>query len=82
MALYYFHTQTDRRSTDSEGVEFDSPREARANAIMTCGKMLEDAPDIFWGSRLWSVVVTDAAGLILWELSMHGVSGPAGAVFD
>lgn len=28
-------------------------------------------------SRLWSVVVTDAAGLISWELSLDGFASPA-----
>lgn len=82
MALYYFHTQTDTRSTDSEGFELETPREARAQAIMTCGQMLKDSPDTFWGSRPWTVVVTDATGLILWELSMDGISSPAGLALD
>lgn len=82
MALYYFHTQTDTRFSDEEGMELSDPLEARAQAVITCAQMVKDAPNKFWGSRPWSVVVTDATGLILWELSVHGISGPAGAVFD
>ena len=82
MALYFFHTQTDSRSTDDEGMEFASPGEARAQAVATCGHMVRDAPSNFWGSRPWTVVVTNAVGLILWELSMDGFASPAARAFD
>ena len=36
----------------------------------------------FWRSRPWSVTVTDARGLILWEVSMDGVSSAAGQQID
>jgi hypothetical protein len=71
--------QTDSRSSDPEGMEFLDKREARRQAILTCGQMMQDDPDTFWGSRPWSVTVTDAVGLILWEISMDGVSSPAGS---
>ncbi len=74
MPLYFFHSQTDTRMTDFEGTELPGPKEARAEAISTCGQMMHDAPDVFWGSRPWSVTVTDSAGLILWEITMDGVS--------
>ncbi|MBU3077708.1 hypothetical protein KOF26_07490 [Sphingomonas sp. XMGL2] len=51
--------------------------EARRQAIETCGQMMKDAPEGFWGSRPWSVVVTDASGLILWEILMDGIAAPA-----
>jgi hypothetical protein len=77
MALYYFHMQTDTRHHDSEGAEFATPQAARAQAIVTCGQMMQDAADSFWDSRPWTVLVTDAANLILWELTMDGFSSPA-----
>ncbi|WP_431312377.1 DUF6894 family protein [Sphingomonas natans] len=77
MARYFFHVQTDVRSTDLEGWEFDTPIEARSQAIATCGQMMRDAAEAFWGSRPWSVSVTNAVGLILWELSMDGYAAPA-----
>lgn len=82
MARYFFHTQTGSRYTDDTGVEFASPLEARAQAIITCGQMLKDEPKDFWGSRPWSVTVTDAVGLILWELSMDGFAAPAGIALN
>jgi hypothetical protein len=77
MPLFYFHTQTDTRSTDEEGVELAGPIEARREAIRTCGEIMRDAPEVFWGSRPWSVVVTNSVGLVLWEIYMDGVSSAA-----
>ena len=77
MPLFYFHTQTDSRFTDEEGVECASPADARRAAIQTCGEMMRGCAETFWGSRPWSVVVTDASGLILWEIFMDGVSSAA-----
>jgi hypothetical protein len=77
MPLFFFHTQTESRTTDAEGVELPGAVEARKQAIQTCGQMMHDAPLAFWGSRPWSVVVTNAAGLVLWEIFMDGVSSAA-----
>jgi hypothetical protein len=76
---YFFHTQTGTRATDVEGTVLGSPNEARRQAIQTCGEMMRDAPEGFWGSRPWSVTVTNFAGLVLWEISMDGIecSAPA-----
>ena len=74
MARYFFHTQTDTRLSDDEGVELTSPTEARALAIKTAGELMRDSPEPFWGSRPWTVVVTNETGLILWEISMDGVA--------
>ena len=72
MSLFFFHTQTDTRFTDEEGTEIDGPVEARRQAIRTCGEMMRDAPEGFWGSRPWSVTVTDPAGLVLWDIHVDG----------
>lgn len=73
MQRYFFHTQTDSRITDEEGTVLEGPIEARRQAISTCGQMMQDAPEGFWGSRPWTVTVTDSAGLVLWEISMDGI---------
>jgi len=39
--------------------------------------MMIDAADAFWGSRPWSITVTNAEGLILWEIIMDGSATPA-----
>lgn len=77
MPRYLFHSQTDSRYSDSEGVEFATPHDARKEAIRLCGEMLKDSPEPFWGSRPWSVTVTNDAGLILWEIFIDGVSSAA-----
>ena len=78
MPRYYFHTETDHRCTDSEGVEFSDFRAARREAIRTCGQMMQDAAEQFWGSRPWNVSVTDETGLIMWEIYVDGQTSAAG----
>jgi hypothetical protein len=78
MPHFYFHTDTDTRSTDRTGIACATDDEARREAIRTCGQMMHDCAETFWGSRPWSVTVTDAAGLILWEISVDGFASPAG----
>ena len=79
MQRYFFHTQTDTRTTDGEGFMLSSPAEARRQAIITCGQMMADAPEGFWGSRPWTTTVTNSRGRVLWEISMNGVACPAAA---
>lgn len=74
---FFFHTQTDARHTYTDGAEYGSYAEARKAAIQTCGQMMQDAPEIFWGSRPWSVTVTDETGLIMWEIHLDGQSTAA-----
>jgi hypothetical protein len=82
MPLFYFHTETDVRTTDSDGADFPGYVEARREAIRTCGQMMQDAPEVFWGSRPWSVSVTDATGLILWEIHLDGQASAAGKLLE
>ena len=79
MQRFFFHTQTGSRFTDDEGMELDGPTEARRQAIKTCGQMIRDSPEGFWGTRPWNVTVTDSAGLVLWEIFMDGVATPRAA---
>jgi hypothetical protein len=51
MPIFFFHTQTDRRSTDTEGTEFPSYIEARREGIKTAGQMMQDVPEVF-GDRV------------------------------
>jgi hypothetical protein len=75
---YFFHCETDVRYTDAEGTEFDSPSQARAEAIKMCAQMMHEAPKGFWGSRPWSVTITDKAGLVLWNIDIDATSSIAG----
>ena len=76
MPRFFFHTESETRTTDEEGMELADGLEARRQAIKSCGEMVRDCPQAFWGSRPWSVTVTNAEGLILWEIFMDGVSSP------
>jgi len=77
MPKFFFHTQTESRTTDDSGTECVGAVEARHEAIQVCGQMMKDAPSGFWGSRPWSVTVTDATGLVLWEIYMDGFASAA-----
>jgi hypothetical protein len=77
MPRYFFHMQTETRTSDEDGLDLSSPIKARRQAIQTCGEMMRDAPEGFWGSRPWNVTVTDAAGLVLWEIHMDGTASAA-----
>jgi len=79
MSRYFFHTQTGTRFTDHEGFECATPEDARRIAIRTCGEMMHGAEDQFWGSRPWAITVTDAVGLIMYEIAVDGFSSPAAA---
>ena len=74
-----FHSQTDHRLHDEEGVDLPGPVEARHEAVRLVGEMIKEAPAPFWGSRPWNVTVTDGSGLILWEVFVDGVASPATA---
>jgi hypothetical protein len=77
MPRYFFHTQSDIRTTDEVGVELPGALEARKQAIQSCGDLMKDCADVFWDSRPWSVVVTNASGLVLWEIDIDGTAAPA-----
>ena len=76
MPQYFFHSQTGDRTQDDEGTYLAGDAEARSAAIRTFGEMVRDAPEGFWRSRPWTVTVTDAAGLVLYEVGMDGHSTP------
>lgn len=82
MPRYYFHSSTTSRVTDDTGFECASPADARRTAIKTVGEMLQGAEDEFWGSRPWSVTVTDAMGLIMYEIAVDGFASPASGDLD
>lgn len=72
MPIYFFHIQDTKWNSDAEGLYLEDDGAARREAIRTTSEMVRDCPEDFWGSRPWSVTVTDAAGSILYEISMNG----------
>jgi hypothetical protein len=77
MPRYHFHSSTNSRFTDDEGVECATPLDARKMAIRTCGEMIHGCEDAFWGSRPWTITVTDAAGTIMYEIAVDGYASEA-----
>jgi hypothetical protein len=73
MPRYFFHTQTETRTSDDEGLELANDICARREAVRTCGEMMRDAPEGFWGTRPWVVTVTNDVGRVMWEIYMDGV---------
>jgi hypothetical protein len=65
------------RFTDDEGFECATPADARRIAIKTCSEMIHGNEDAFWGSRPWTVTVTDATGTILYEIAVDGFASAA-----
>jgi hypothetical protein len=77
MPRYYFHSSTDTRFTDDEGFECATALDARKLAIRTCSEMIHGAEDKFWGTRPWTVTVTDAMGTIMYEIAVDGFASEA-----
>lgn len=77
MPRYFFHTSTGSRFTDDEGFECATSGDARRMAIRTCSELIHGSEDNFWGSRPWAVTVTDAAGVILYEIAVDGFASGA-----
>ena len=77
MARYFFHTQTDNRYSDVEGLELDGLQAARTEAIRTAGELMRDGGDKFWSTRPWSITVTDGAGFVLYEIVANGYGSVA-----
>ena len=49
MPRYYLHTETLTRTTDDIGVELVGAVKARQEVIRTCGEMMRDRAEGFWG---------------------------------
>lgn len=79
MPRYFFHAQSDTRVTDTDGIECLDDASARREAITAVGEMVRDCPEPFWGSRPWTITVTDGTGRVLYEITMNGYATPLAA---
>lgn len=77
MPRYFFHTESHVRTSDEDGLELPDIEAARVSAARSVAELLRGEADLFWGSRPWSMTVTDGRGLILFSLEVHGHSSPA-----
>ena len=82
MPRYFFHTQNSSRVTDTEGTNLADHQAARHEAILTAGQLMRDGVNAFWGTRPWSVTVTNDDDVVLMEISMDGRSFPSFAAND
>ncbi len=57
-------------------MEFASPTDAKIEAVRTMGEMLRDRAAGFWDEKALKVIVTDAAGLILFVLDCSAIEAP------
>ncbi len=77
MPRYFFHTESHVRTSDDDGLELPDIHSARVAAARSVAELLRGHADLFWGSKPWSMTVTDDGGLILFSLEVHGHSSPA-----
>ncbi len=77
MDRYFFHTECDIRHTDSEGVPLADMTAARKAAAESVAALLKDGAHVFWGTKPWTMTVTDERGLIFFVIEVHGQDAPA-----
>ena len=73
---FYFHTESDIRHSDTEGEELATVEAARVAAARIIAEMLKDGAGKFWGTKPWTLTVTDADGLIYFTVEVHGQNAP------
>ena len=62
MPRYFFHVIDGKEIIDNEGTELADLDEARAEAIVLSGEMLNDLGGKFWNNGQWQVRVEDESG--------------------
>lgn len=68
MPRYHFHVSDARDGRDVDGIELTGENEARAMALRYSGEIIGDSTDSFWHLDRWSMRVTDASNVTLFEL--------------
>ena len=77
MPLYHFNVEDGAVYPDREGMQCFDLDAARAEAVRRIGTLLRDNAISFWGGHGWKLIVTDAAGMIMFTLHFLAVSSPA-----
>jgi hypothetical protein len=77
MSIFYFHTESESRFTDTEGTELLGMTQARAEAARLAARMLAESAPKFWTTKPWTITVTDKSGLIFFAIEVSGYSAPA-----
>ena len=80
MPRYFFHVDDGSCLPDSEGAEFTGLVQAREQAAVPAGGVLQEGAAHFWDGQPWSVRVADERGETLFTLKLTASSAPpAGA---
>jgi hypothetical protein len=76
---FYFNVENDHSELDPEGTELADIAEARAQAILMMGHMLQDATGSSpWNGNVWKVWVSDGprgSGHVIFTLQLSAVEG-------
>lgn len=75
MPRYFFHVVDGSTFTDLEGTELPNIKAARNEAVRFAGSLLKDKPETFWDAGEWTMRVTDAADLTLFQLIFYASDG-------
>ncbi|RYE96466.1 MAG: hypothetical protein EOO77_40910 [Oxalobacteraceae bacterium] len=68
MPRYHFHVSDARDGRDTDGTELDGDNEARAMTLRYSGEIIASSTETFWHHDRWSMRVTDASNVTLFEL--------------
>jgi hypothetical protein len=71
-----YHFNTDDRD-DADGTEMESLGQAKCEAIRMAGQTICQGAEAFWDRAEWKMTVTDASGLILFDLLIIGTESAA-----
>jgi len=71
-----YHFNTDDRA-DPGGAEMESLAQAKCEAIRMAGQTICQGAEGFWDRAEWKMTVTDASGLILFDLLIIGTESAA-----
>jgi hypothetical protein len=75
---FFFHVQDGHQYVDLQGTELEDVSVARTEAVKFAGQLLIDRPEDLWTSDEWTMRVTDAADLTLFQLVVLATDGAAG----
>lgn len=77
MPNYHLEVKRPTDESDRMVVEFKGLAEAKCGALELAGTLIRDVSGTFWDNPEWMLIVTDDAGLTLFQLQVLGMEGPA-----
>ena len=73
---YFFNLAGAVYDPDNEGVELDSPAQARHHAVVFAGEVIKDQPSLVWTGNELRVEVTDDGRMVMCTIIVVGVDAP------